>query len=395
MTSELTFSGIIAHRDRPSGRRHSDRTDPPHCTNPECPNFHSPPKYRWFVRYGHYRTKLQGMVPRFRCGCCRHVFSLMAYDIDYYNKHWVDYTKVIQLLVCGAGQLDIARYLRERCETIQIRMDRLARSALKAHHEILRHMTPDHSFAADGFESFCRSQYYPNNINLVAGSSCEFLYGLSLSVLRRKGRMTEGQKRRRAHLETRGIPHPRATQMSMRSLIQGLIEVLPNRSGIIRRILYTDDHRAYPKAFRQIRDFSDHFRHVRISSRKVRSRHNPLFPVNYLDRQFRKDLSDHGRETVQYSRCPSAMMSRLTVYQLFHNSIMHHRVKAARKGDRQTRSELMGVPTADLHRILSGLCQRPFYHKLRLTESEKKTWGMEWRNPGVRFGRRVPQFIRV
>ena len=39
------------------------------------------------------------------------------------------------------------------------------------------------------------------------------------------------------------------------------------------------------------------YRHLRVSSRVPRTRLNPLFAVNYIDRQLRKDLDEHVRET--------------------------------------------------------------------------------------------------
>ncbi|MFP4564035.1 MAG: hypothetical protein ACLFRY_12085 [Spirochaetia bacterium] len=42
---------------------------------------------------------------------------------------------------------------------------------------------------------------------------------------------------------------------------------------------------------------------------------NPLFPVNYLDRQIRKDNSNHLRKTVQFSRDVDSRMERMAVYQ--------------------------------------------------------------------------------
>ncbi|GAB1432910.1 hypothetical protein MASR2M29_15350 [Spirochaetota bacterium] len=41
---------------------------------------------------------------------------------------------------------------------------------------------------ADGFESFDRSQYFPNQINLVLGKNSQFLYDYSHTTIRRKGR---------------------------------------------------------------------------------------------------------------------------------------------------------------------------------------------------------------
>jgi hypothetical protein len=54
---------------------------------------------------------------------------------------------------------------------------------------------------ADGFESFDVSQYFPNNITIMAGEESQFLYAFSHTTIRRKGSMRPDQKRKRAALE--------------------------------------------------------------------------------------------------------------------------------------------------------------------------------------------------
>jgi hypothetical protein len=68
-------------------------------------------------------------------------------------------------------------------------------------------------------------------------------------------------------------------------------------------------------------------RHQRTSSRVVRNCENPLFPVNYLDREFRKDQACHVRETVQWSKTVNNTMERMMVYLAYHNLFKPFRIK--------------------------------------------------------------------
>jgi hypothetical protein len=54
---------------------------------------------------------------------------------------------------------------------------------------------------SDGFESFCRSQLFPHAIHLLCGARSQYLFVADYATLRRKGRMTEEQKRMREALE--------------------------------------------------------------------------------------------------------------------------------------------------------------------------------------------------
>jgi hypothetical protein len=54
---------------------------------------------------------------------------------------------------------------------------------------------------------------------------------------------------------------------------------------------------------------------------------NPLFPVNYLDRELRKDLHEHVRESVCFGRNVNRQMERLSLYLLYHNYLKAHRTR--------------------------------------------------------------------
>ena len=73
----------------------------------------------------------------------------------------------------------------------------------------------------DGFESFEFSQFHPLHLNLAIGAHSHFLYAFTDAELRRKGRMTPAQKRKRGNVSRRdyGKPHPRAIERSMAALI--------------------------------------------------------------------------------------------------------------------------------------------------------------------------------
>ena len=72
---------------------------------------------------------------------------------------------------------------------------------MAAHAESLRTFVPTEPLVADGFESFVRSQYFPNNINLLLTADSQLLLGATYCTIRRRGTMTEAQKKRRGELE--------------------------------------------------------------------------------------------------------------------------------------------------------------------------------------------------
>jgi transposase-like protein len=381
---------------------HSCHDNPaPHCTNPRCPFFYhrDPRNTSWRSDHGSYSTRAFGEVPRYRCRCCKKTFSEQSFKIDYYVKRPVDYIRLIRALVCTSGQGNLSRFTALRYELIQNRYERIARFFL-AVHATLRHQLPSQrqqeDFVMDGFESFSFSQYFPNNVNIIVGASSELIYQMGFAQLRRKGQMSDEQRARRGELEAAlGKAPPRAIEESVVRILQDICTWVREK-GYGPLHLKTDEHPAYVRAFRRVPEAERLVWHQRYSSKAPRTLSNPLFPVNYVDRQFRKDLVNHVRETVQFSRCPAAMMMRLTIYQGYHNYLMPRRVRQQRRGNWQTRAEALGVERKQIWATIRSLWgKRLFYHKTPLWQEEQRTWLMLWRNVGIQLGRRVPEYVRA
>lgn len=370
----------------------------PHCSNPDCPFFYhnDPADTSWRSEHGCYTTKAFGVVLRYRCRSCGKTFSDQTFTIDYYVKHPVDYLPLIRSLVSTSGQGNISRFSGLRYELIQNRFERLSRFFLALHAGVRLLLSFEEDFVLDGFESFSLSQYFPNNINLLVGAESQYIYQMGFCQLRRKGAMSEAQKQRRAELERMlGKAAPKAVEDSVVRLLEDICKWLRSK-GFCAKQLRSDEHKAYLRAIARVAEAQQMLEHRQYSSKAHRSVSNRLFAVNYVDRQLRKDQVNHVRETVQFARCPSAMMSRLTIYQGYHNYLVPRRVRSQRAGDWSTRAESLGVGAEKLWETIESLWgKRVFYHHTELWQEEQRTWLQEWRNKGVPMGRRVPLYIRV
>ncbi len=367
----------------------------PHCPNPKCIHFSAPKQKNWFSIHSSYHTEAFGTVQRYICNDCKRTFSSQTFSIDYYAKKVIDYEELLQQLVTSSGVNDISRHLEVSSDTVQNRCERLARSAMAIHARLLKKLPMRESMAADGLESFSFSQYYPNHINIFAGSESEFIYETGFANLRRKGRMTSRQKLIRKKLETRGRADPGAIEKSVRSLTEDLIQFLMKKK-VVHKLLFTDMHRAYTRSFAKTEHFLHFFIRVMTSSRSARTMDNSMFPINYIDRQIRKDISDHVRETVKFAKSPAAMMIRFILYRHYHNCMIPWRVKEARKKKDTTHAEKAGITRKKLRKAVSKYwLKRAFLSRVNLGAAEKKTWLCEWRNPGVESGRYDPLYVKV
>ena len=349
------------------------------CPNRRCP-FHSHTLigFRWWVKDGHYPTLGHGRIQRFKCRFCHTSCSDQTFSIRYAEKIRIPYKRLFELLCRGAGIRGIARALKVSHQLILNRVSRLARQALAIHSKLLAQLSLSESLVADGFESFVGSQYFPNNIHLLAGQRSQFLYAFDYAHLKRKGRMSEEQRIRRDQLWERFISGRRTISGSFSCLIE-VAEQLIRGSSEASVQLITDEKPEYRRIINRSKYLSDlrhsgTFSHLRVSSQKARTKQNRLFSVNYLDREIRKDCANHVRETMQYSRNTNNCMERLAIYRLYHNYFKRYRIEPGKR-EQRSHGEVAGVGKGAIHRELSTMFRaRRMLSKTRLSFSDALIW---------------------
>lgn len=298
---------------------------PPFCPNPECREHHRTTcaASRWWVRDGFYISVRSGRTRRFRCAMCGRHFSEATFSTDYHTKKRVNLPRLHRLLVNGCSVRGAARQMFVSPTTITHRIMLLCRQSIALHGELSKMVTPSEDLVADGFQSFWVSQFHPNNFNLLAGAESQYLFAMSSVTLRRSGRMTARQQEKRDEIETRFPPEPKSLEWSFAELMDEggrLWERMPK----MQRVLRSDEHQTYPPCL--TRCGTDGVHHLTVNSRLPRTGNNPLFAVNYLDREIRKDLAEHHRETVCFARNAVLSTARTWIYLVWHNVDKSYRI---------------------------------------------------------------------
>ena len=350
---------------------------PPFCSNPQCVHHYhdTSDPYTDYESWGSYSTKAFGLVPRFRCTSCGRTFSVQTFRVDYWLKRVYDYDDLTERLSSCSSIRALGRAYNVAGKSIQNRIGRAARQVLALESRLASTRHPQEDLVADGFESFCVSQFYPNNIHLLVGSTSQFVYESDQVTLRRKGRMTERQKQRRTELERVFRPDPKGIEISFTRIGQACLSVLSDEASP-SLTLWTDEKREYPRALRASACSGallaqGRLLHLTVSSRAARTFDNPLFPVNYLDREIRKDLHEHVRETVCFGRNVNAQMERLSLYLFYHNYRKRHRTR----GEARSHAEVAGYDAMEIRKELKEVWERrAWYTHTDLTESGNATW---------------------
>jgi hypothetical protein len=326
-------------------------TRPEFCPNPECP-LHDRTLARtgqWFQHYGFYHSQSGGKTRRFYCKYCGRTSSSRTFSLHYWTHRKIDFRDLDDRLNSCAGYRQIGRSLSVSYRVVKNRVLRLARNYMNLLDTSYVGFPLTEDIAFDGFESYMRSQYIPDNFNIAVGCTSQVPYAFTLSLFRRRGSMTDQQRRNRTALDAIWRPPPGDLIASCRVVFRDILSIYLNRPELSPFVLTTDKKPEYRTALKSLPEWR-HLRelglveHRTVSSRLPRTRKNPLFPVNYLDREIRKNSAAHVRETVRGDREVTMTMSRMVITLGYHTFRKPYRIdNRTENKDVQTHAEVVNL----------------------------------------------------
>lgn len=391
----LIESPVSVPAPPPTGDTRPIDAEPEYCPNPSC-RFHDRDLaacHQWYLRFGRFHTRARGSIQRFRCTQCGKTCSTQTFSIHYWTHSTNDLAWLLGYLATCSGMRQTGRVAGVTHRVIQNRCRRLARNALALMDCAFQEFDLDENLAMDGFESFTRSQYHPNNITHITGSRSQFIYAAVHTLFRRKGSMTKEQKRHRELIDAVWKP-PRSILADTTDLLADFAPAIDAACDTTfgqakPLILDTDEHSAYPKAIASVpllaaRLADRSFHHRRTPSRAPRTKHNPLFAVNYVDRQMRSTMAEYVRETIRQGREANSQMERTAIFMLLHNFATPHRIDGrARVSSADTHADVAGVTGERTEWLLARvLTHRHLYsHTSGRHAWIRRIWRHEYENP--------------
>ena len=294
--------------------------EPPFCPNPEC-FYHNELRSGWpYKKIGFFTHRASPRrIQRFTCQACGRSFSTQTFSTTYWQKRPdLDSQLFTKATGCMANRQS-ARDLGVSPPTIDRHLARLGRHCLLLHAMMMRAAKPAARIVVDGFVSFEWSQFFPFHHHLAVEKETDFFLYFTDSEVRRSGTMTPEQKLRREELETQyGRPDPAAVRKDMTELLEVVASGRPGTT------IYSDEHKAYPRAIKAAGLMGSH---EVTSSRKHRGRSNPLWEVNLLDLLIRHGGANHKRETIAWSKRRQASAERMAIFLVWRNYMNGRREK--------------------------------------------------------------------
>jgi len=382
---------------------------PSFCPNPLCP-LHDPSRAAqasraerrcWYLRKGWRINARSHRIQRYQCRKCRRYFSDRTFHIDYWGKRHLDYHRLLGMFSSCMGLRAMARAFHCSPKTVENKLARLTRQAIAVHALLIEGRGLQEDLAADGFESFTVSQYFPNNFNLLVGKDSQFLYTFNYVQLRRKGRMTDTQKRRAAGLR-KSVPIAGGQMITRFAELTGEALRMQRRSPVRTELcIHTDEKAEYARELSAARfgyrepGRGCRVKHLRTSGRKHRNLTNPLFSVNYLDREIRKDLAEHVRETTRFGRNVNSAVGRMALYLFYHNYLKPYRLNRQAQ-EHRTHAEAAGIERESIDRLLGRWMSRRYFRThLHLDLHWEKVWRRAYSTPGKLFTDRIARYVFV
>lgn len=313
---------------------------PPHCPNQKC-KYHKLLPQGWrFRRMGSFGRQLKPhRIPRFQCLHCGRSFSSQTFSTTYWLKKPHLLAQICKLSVGGMANRQIARALACAPATVDSRLAHLGRHCQLFQRQMSQSASPAVDIAIDGLVSFEYSQYFPFEHLLAVDRQTSFILHFTDAPLRRSGRMTAQQKRRRERLEQKfGRADPKAVQKGMREVLEVALQ------GAETATVCSDEHRAYPGAMQGL---ATRIEHRQTSSRQVRDRHNELFEINSLDMFIRHSGANHRRETIAFSKRRQGSVDRMAVFMVWKNFVKRRWEKRCRKTPAMLRGIVARILTVE------------------------------------------------
>ncbi len=250
--------------------------------------------------------------------------------------------------VGGMANRQIARDLKVAPETINRHIARIGRHCMLFHQEQMKNAPAIKIVVVDGFESFELSQYHPLHHHVAVEKETDFFVYFTDSELRRKGRMTGTQKRRRQELELLlGRPDPKAIENDMLELLE--VSLADQSAAVV----HSDDHPAYRRSIKRL---NIRITHKVTPGKNHRDSRNSLWEVNLLDLLIRHSNANHRRETIAWSKRRQASAERLAILLVWRNYM-----KGRREKERGSPTPAMVRGMMEMPLDIEGLLERRLF----------------------------------
>ncbi|MFN0244358.1 MAG: hypothetical protein ACKVWV_15835 [Planctomycetota bacterium] len=291
---------------------------PTRCPFSACVS-HTGRPFLW-TRKGLFARRCDGrLVQRFLCRACGRTFSLQSFRVDYRLKKPRLHLTLFRGFVSKLTIRQSARLYGCSKKTVTHRLALLAEHCREIHLRFLARAAVDGGrfgvFALDELETFEHSRLLaPLTVPILIERESGFVVHAESATLPCRGRLRPAMRAKKLAREKVLGKRRSGSREAVERCFAVLERILPG-SGAVH--VHTDRKTSYASLLRK--RFGERLRHVRISSKLVRNKHNPLFMINHTCALVRDALSRLVRRNWAHSKRRAWLDRHLWIWLAYRN----------------------------------------------------------------------------
>jgi len=312
---------------------------PPRCPNADCPR-HTDPQPRFYRRRGSYWPKCRAApIPRYHCKSCNRSFSRQTFRHDYRDHRPELNESLFLLLSSGVGLRQCSRLLRSGVRCPQQKLAKMGRTLALLRDNLCPLLPSSRVFVMDEEETYEGASIRPLTMPVVIDRETWFVVAVDVGSIRRLAR--RGTRRR--ELQDQEEAKNGRRQDQSRACTERVLRVLAAKCPAGDLLLQTDKKSSYATLARRI--FGDRLTHETTSSRRVRDRHNPLFPINVTLAMSRDNCGRLRRKSWLVTKCAMRLLDHAQLFAVYRNFV---RRRFNHDKENETPAKLLGLVPRNL-----------------------------------------------
>jgi len=286
---------------------------PPRCPNSACPE-HLHPGPRFFRRAGFYKVWCHDEpVPRFRCKTCQRCFSRQTFRAGYRDRRPDLNAPLLELVTSGVGLRQCGRLLGLDIHSVLHKLQKIARTCELLHDNMSPQLPGPRTFLLDEEETYEMASIRPLTMPVLIEREAWFVVATAVGPIRRLAPRGTPRRRAQDHEDRR---HGRRPDHSRRC-VTAVLRQLERRIRGQPLVLRTDQKASYRAIARQV--FGERVVHQTTSSRLLRDRFNPLFPINTTLAMTRDNCGRLRRRSWLVTKKRERLQGHLHVFTVYRN----------------------------------------------------------------------------
>jgi hypothetical protein len=286
---------------------------PPRCPNTACAQHRDPQGVFWW-RDGSYHPHCRAEpVPRFRCRSCGKGFSRQTFRFDYRDRKPHCNELLLQLLFSGVGLRQSGRLLKLNVHSALGKLRKMGRTFARLHDNLCRQLPTARTFVLDEEETYEGASIRPLTMPVLIEKEHWFVVATAVGTIRRLATAGTERRRRQEREERR---HGRRADES-RECVRAVLEALRGKVATGPLVLRTDQKGSYATLAQAV--LGDRVQHETTAGTRIRTTHNPLFPINTTLAMTRDNCGRLRRRSWLVTKQAARLRDQLAVFTIYRN----------------------------------------------------------------------------